>query len=204
MSVDSCLRDQIYSIRPDARSRDTSLFFDPAPLFVVLAPLLPPETLQNCMTEVIGDGHGDPNGLDPDDEEQTSRLESVILGSFPDLSIEELITIDYLGWPFGLQESLCFCTLGSIDLLLMNHSHDIPAFMAFALGSMEDMLNQIRCNGDVLLPQLFHEDTEIVQIVVRKSIPWKPYDVINCVQNLTGTSLQLEQLLGTERLLSVS
>ncbi|MBI1291654.1 hypothetical protein GC173_10490 [bacterium] len=200
MNVEGFVSDTVMAVRPDARRRGNCLWFDQTPLFVIVGPLLSADLLQDSIADAIDDGYGDPSDLDPRDDEQTSRLESSILDRLYDMSMEELLTVDYVGWPDGLQHSLCLCSLGGIELLVTHHSHEVPAFMAVALGSRDELLEQLVHDGDLLLPAIKPEDAEPVQVVVRTPLSWTPDDVLKCVHNLTGSSLHADQILGSEQL----
>lgn len=200
----SSLRDHVRSLRRDAIHRGDAVFFRALPLFVLLAHAMAAEVIFGCIEHAIDDGYGDPEDLDPNDERQTSRLESVILEVVESFSIQELLTIEYAGWPGGLQYAICIAEIGEDHVLVIHRSHDIPAFMAVAAGRSRKLMEEIRGTPEVLLPRIQVENDRIAEVVIRQELTLSSPDVFRIVRALTGVFVCEEHLLRTDLLMGVS
>jgi len=170
MTERTSLRDHVRSLRRDAIHRGDAVFFYPVPLFVLLTHAMADEVIYGCIEHAIDDGYGDPEDLDPNDERQTSHLESAILERAESFSIEELLTIEYTGWPGGLQYALCIAEIGEDSVVVIHRSHDIPAFLAVAVGRPADLMEELRDTPEVLLPRLQDEKDRIAEVVIPEPV----------------------------------
>ena len=82
------LRDWVVSLRPEARERDGVTCFGTLPLFVALGFLLDSDILMEIFHLATSEA-----ALDPDDDDQTAHLETLIL--------------DHVGEVTSYQELLC-------------------------------------------------------------------------------------------------
>lgn len=203
MADHTSLRDHACTLRHDAIRHGHVLFFDPIPLLVLLAHEMTDETIFGCIEHALDDGYGDPDDLDPEDERQTSRLEAAIMETAESFSIEELVTIEYAGWPGGFQDTLCAAEIGEAALLVVHRSHDLPAFHAVAAGPVSALLEELHLNPEALLPRLEVESDKIIQVVIRRTLTLSVEDVLQVVLALTGRSIGACHILRRDLLLGV-
>lgn len=204
MSHPSSLRDHVLMLRRDAIHRSDRLFFRPIPLFVLIAHSMEDGAIYGCIEHAIDDGYGDPEDLDPCDERQTSRLESAMLDKATSLDVQELITIEYQGWPGGLQYALCIAEIGEEGVLVLHHSHDVPSFQAFAHGDASELLAELRDSPAVLLPRLQEENDRIAQVVIRQQLHLTSEDITLLVLALTGIAVHDDHLVRADLLLGAT
>lgn len=180
------LRDHLLILRRDAIHRGEAIFFRPLPLFVILAHAMADEAIYGCIEHAIDDGYGDPEDLDASDERQTSRLETAILEGADSIKIEELLTIEFAGWPSGSQCSLCVAEIGEDGVLVVHRPDDVPAFMAIGVGESAMLLEELRLTPQTLLPRLEADNDRIAEVAIRRSLPLTVGDVALVVLALTG------------------
>lgn len=200
----SSLHDHVLALRRDAIHRSDGIFFRPIPLFVLVAHSMENETIYRIIEHAIDDGYGDPEDLDPSDGLQTSRLETAILERADSFSVEELITIEYAGWPSGLQYSICIAETSDGSALVVHHSHDVPSFQAFAVGDAAELLAELRDAPEVLLSRLEADNDKIAGVAIRRSLNLSVEDVTQVVLALTGLTIVEDHILRADRLLGVS
>jgi hypothetical protein len=192
--------DYIISLRPRAYWRGDVLHFDSLPLFLPLSEQLDDDAILKAIEHAVNDGFGAPEDIDAADEEQTTRLEAAIMDlAGAGVSIRELLTVRLRGWS-GTEEVTLFVTgEGKTALLGAHLPGAVPAFLAFALGPEDQLLERMRTFPETVLPRMIRDDI-VVGIAPRRRLPYTLEELLEVVRAITGFAAGEHHVLRRELL----
>lgn len=200
MMTEKNLQGWIHSIRKDARERDGTLIFSPLPLFVLFAYLLSEKDLFRAYAKV----ESREGCLDPEDDEQTKKLEGILLEEFSvqGLKLEEFLSIDWEDAEERTTSTLLLATIEDYTVLILYHLDETPSFQAVAMGSRSSLQNLLTEIPELVLPRLSGLAPRIREVRIFTTLAWTEHDLQGILYSLIGVPYPIEAVMGAERLVA--